>query len=130
MKIMSFERAAAAGLLLFLILGLAVADVAAQQRSEQRCGWFVNPTPANAWLIDKAGEWIISAQGGLQAEGDWPSFASSRRVKTNGHYGYGCACRKVITEKNEMRVTRILSAASRPVSVCRRDKALSRKQPK
>ncbi len=130
MKIVSFERRAAAVLLLFLILGMTVPDVAAQQRSEQRCGWFSNPTPANAWLTDKDGEWIISTQGSYSAEGDWPNFSASRWIKTNINYGYGCACMKVVTEKNDMRVTRILSAASRPVSVCRRDKAISRKEPK
>jgi Protein of unknown function (DUF4087) len=41
---------------------------------ETRCGWFSNPTPANASLFDRDGEWIIGVQGGYQAEGDWPDF--------------------------------------------------------
>ena len=130
MKIVNIERVAVVILSLLLTLGLYVPDVAAQQRPEQRCGWFVNPTPANAWLIDKAGEWIISTQGSYSAEGDWPNFSPSRWIKTNINYGYGCACMKVVTERTEMRVTRILSSASRPVSVCRRDKAISKKEPK
>lgn len=24
-----------------------------QQRPELRCGWFVNPTPSSAWLIER-----------------------------------------------------------------------------
>src|SRR6266536_2441789 len=41
---------------------------------ETRCGWFSNPTPANAWLWDREGEWIIGVQGDFQAEGEWPYF--------------------------------------------------------
>ena len=43
------------------------------QKSETRCGWFSDPTPANASLYDRDGEWIIAVQGGYQAEGDWQS---------------------------------------------------------
>lgn len=57
--------------------------------SETRCGWFVNPTPANASLYDRDAEWIIGVQGGHQAEGDWPEFGSGQWVKTNGNYGHG-----------------------------------------
>jgi hypothetical protein len=97
--------------------------------AETRCGWFHNPTPANAWLIDSAGEWIIGIQGGYQAEGDWPAFSDARWVKTNVHYGYGCACMKVTTDRAEKRILTILSASSRPLSTCRKDKALKGKEP-
>jgi hypothetical protein len=30
---------------------------------ENRCGWFSNPTPGNAWLKDRDGEWTIGTQG-------------------------------------------------------------------
>jgi Protein of unknown function (DUF4087) len=33
---------------------------------ETRCGWLSNPTPANVWLYDRTGEWIIGLQGGHQ----------------------------------------------------------------
>ncbi|HEX8293525.1 MAG TPA: DUF4087 domain-containing protein, partial [Pyrinomonadaceae bacterium] len=56
-------------------------------RAETRCGWFSNPTPANASLHDRDDEWVISVQGGHQAEGDWPSFGPKQWVETNGHYG-------------------------------------------
>jgi hypothetical protein len=98
--------------------------------AETRCGWFHNPTPSNAWLIDAAGEWTISVQGGYQAEGDWPDFSAARWVKTNVHYGYGCACMKVTTNRAEQRVLRIISSYSRALSACRKDKALKRKEPK
>ena len=48
-----------------------------------RCGWFSNPTPANAWLLDREAEWTIAVQGGAQAEGDWPIFKPSQWVRTN-----------------------------------------------
>ena len=64
---------------------------------ETRCGWFQNPTPANIWLDDRDGEWIIGVQGGYQVESDWewPAFKKGQWVETNGHYGYGCACLRV-----------------------------------
>lgn len=93
---------------------------------ETRCGWFSNPTPANAWLNDKDGEWIIGTQGGHQAEGDWPSFKKSQWIKTNGSYGYGCACLKGTFNKQTNEVVEIKSAAARALSVCRKDKALKK----
>jgi Protein of unknown function (DUF4087) len=90
----------------------------------QRCGWFENPTPANAWLTDRDGEWTVAVQGGQQAEGDWPRFTRARWVRTNGHYGYGCACLTVEVNAPERVVTRIVKASSRPLRTCRRDPAL------
>jgi hypothetical protein len=98
--------------------------------SETRCGWFANPTPANAWLNDADGEWIIAVQGGFQAEGDWPDFKPSQWIETNVHYGYGCACMKATTDKAAMHVVNILKAWPRPLSACRKDKALKRIEPK
>lgn len=92
--------------------------------SETRCGWFVNPTPANAWLIDRDGEWTISVQGGYQAEGDYPEFESDQWVETNGHYGYGCACMEVTTDRNQMKILSIISSTAKPLSACRKDKKL------
>lgn len=96
--------------------------------SKTRCGWFSNPTPANAWLNDRDGEWIIAVQGGFQAEGDWPDFKPSQWVKTNGEHGYGCACMNVIANRSEMHILKILKAWPRPLSACRKDKSL--KEPK
>ncbi len=96
---------------------------------ETRCGWFVNPTPANAWLIDADREWTISVQGGYQAEGDWPNFTKSQWVKTNVNYGYGCACMKVTVNKTDDKIVRIFSAFAKPLSACRKDKALKGSEP-
>ncbi len=107
-----------------------VVDASIVETAETRCGWFVNPTPANAWLFDADGEWIIATQGGAQADGDWPEFGKSQWVKTNVNYGYGCACMKVEVNKADERITRIISGNARPLSACRKDKALKGKEPK
>jgi hypothetical protein len=104
--------------------GAAVAPATA--RAETRCGWFSNPTPANASLHDRDDEWVIGVQGGHQAEGDWPSFGPKQWVETNGHYGHGCACMRVRVDKETHRVLEIESARARPLSACRRDRALKR----
>lgn len=89
-----------------------------------RCGWFHNPTPGNATLTDRDGEWVVSTQGGASAEGDWPVFTDAQWKKTNGHYGYGCACMKVVVDRGEQRVLRIASAAAKPLKACRDDRTL------
>ena len=96
------------------------------QKSEMRCGWFSNPTPANASLFDRDGEWIIGVQGGHQAEGDWPAFSPKQWVETNGHYGYGCACLRVHVDRSERTILDIENAQARELSVCRRDPALKK----
>ena len=93
---------------------------------ENRCGWFHNPTPGNATLTDRDGEWVISTQAGPEAEGDWPVFTDAQWKKTNGHYGHGCACMKVVVDRREQRVLRIASATAKPLKACREDRALAR----
>ncbi|HWS86759.1 MAG TPA: DUF4087 domain-containing protein [Pyrinomonadaceae bacterium] len=94
--------------------------------AETRCGWFSNPTPANASLHDREAEWIIGVQGGHQADGDWPEFGPKQWVETNVHYGYGCACLTVEVDRESGKVLKINSARARPLSACRRDRALKR----
>jgi hypothetical protein len=95
---------------------------------ENRCGWFDNPTPGNAWLEDKDGEWTISVQGGDSADGDWPVFKRDQWVETNGHHGHGCACMQVRVDHKTKQVLEIKSAYAKPLSACRKDPAL--KEPK
>jgi hypothetical protein len=94
---------------------------------ENRCGWFENPTPANMSLIDKDGEWLIGAQGGYQAEGtdNIPDFGDDW-VETNVHYGYGCACLRVIVDRKEKQIIKIISGTAKPIADCRQDKALGK----
>jgi len=101
-------------------------DAPTVQQLETRCGWFSNPTPANASLFDRDDEWIIGVQGGHQAEGDWPEFGQGQWVETNVHYGYGCACLGVRANHETHEVVEIESARARPLAVCRRDPALKR----
>jgi hypothetical protein len=92
--------------------------------TQLRCGWFENPTPGNAWFTDRDGEWLVGIQGGYQAQGNWPNFKPSRWVRTNRHYGYGCACMRVQTDPDNQSVVRIFSASSRALNSCRKDAAL------
>src|SRR5215217_7457079 len=101
-------------------------DAVKVEKSETRCGWFSNPTPANASLYDRDGEWIISVQGGYQAEGDWPEFGPKQWIETNVHYGYGCACLRLRVNRSTHKVTAIESSKARPLSVCRNDRKLKR----
>ncbi len=101
-------------------------DAPAVEQFETRCGWFSNPTPANASLYDRAGEWIIGVQGGYQAEGDWPAFGPRQWVKTNVNYGYGCACLRLRVNRETHEVIEIESSRARPLAACRRDRSLRR----
>jgi hypothetical protein len=92
------------------------------EKVEMRCGWFSNPTPGNASLFDRDGEWIIGVQGGYQANGDWPD--TKEWIKTNVNYGYGCTCARVRVDPESKRVIKVVSSKGRPLSACRRDRAL------
>lgn len=114
-------------LLLTLVTGEpGSANSSTVEKTETRCGWFSNPTPGNASLHDRDDEWIIGVQGGHQAEGDWPQFPPKQWVETNVHYGYGCACLRVQVDHSTNHVIKIESGRARPLSVCRRDRALKR----
>jgi hypothetical protein len=98
---------------------------AAAPEGKRRCGWIVNPTPANWWLTDRDGQWILGTQGADQAPGmeEMPDMSTAGWVETNGHYGYGCAC-MTITADSEGRVVRIADAQPRPLKQCRADRKL------
>jgi hypothetical protein len=91
--------------------------------TETRCGWLHNPTPANWYLIDKDGRWTISLQGGYQARGmdNLPTYNEKEYVKTNGYYGYGCACMDVAIDSAQLRISEIRGGESLPLSTCRED---------
>lgn len=113
----------------FVVLGslcpLASVSAAGRTvRTQTLCGWFDNPTPGNAWLHDRSGEWTIGIQGGHQADGAWPEFSSSQWVPTNRSYGYGCACITGIASRDTREVIRIDAARAEPLSICRKDRAL------
>ena len=97
------------------------------QAAENRCGVLSNPTPGNWWLADRDGEWTIGIQMGHQADGmeNMPEDLFEKGwVRTNGYYGYRCACLGVDTDRRKMRVTRIHSSSALPMRRCQADKAL------
>ncbi|RJT37360.1 DUF4087 domain-containing protein [Rahnella woolbedingensis] len=97
--------------------------------AERRCGWFENPTPANATLTDRDGTWEIATQGGYQAEGEWPRFGDTQWVRTgNGNYGYGCACVTADTDQPTHRMSNLTNATARSLRACRTDKTLKEPQ--
>lgn len=114
--------------LLPLLLGIIMAAAPAGA-PERRCGWLQNPTPANWWLVDREGEWILGVQGGYQAPGmdEMPDMSTRGWVRTNGYYGYGCACMSVTTDRRSRRVTRLFSATPVPLRQCRTDRRLPRR---
>jgi hypothetical protein len=92
---------------------------------QTRCGWFHNPSPNNASLTDRDGEWAIAIQGQFDAKGDWPEFKKSEWVSSgNASYGHGCACMRVVADPDTHRITSIASSTVKPLATCRRDKAL------
>ncbi|WP_458097439.1 DUF4087 domain-containing protein [Roseomonas sp. WA12] len=114
-------RAGRAALLL-----VALAFPAGAEAAERRCGWLANPTPGNYWLNDRDAEWTLSEQGGEPVAGMdvMPDFTTRDWVRTNGYYGYGCACLVMETDRTTKRVLRILSAEQLPLARCRADRAL------
>jgi hypothetical protein len=94
-----------------------------------RCGWVINPTPANWWLVDRDGEWVMGVQGGYQAPGldEIPDLSTRQWVVTNGSsYGYGCACMTADVNRRQGRITRIRSLRQKPLALCRADRRLKR----
>jgi Protein of unknown function (DUF4087) len=113
-----------------MLLALAASTPAVAQRgAENRCGWLSNPTPGNYWLRDRQGEWLLSSQGGFHARGidNLPDMTTRGWRRTNGEYGYGCACLSVLTDHRNRRITRLYSAQSRPLAQCERDRGLPRR---
>lgn len=103
---------------------------AAPAEAVQRCGWFDNPTPGNAWLYDRDGEWTVGIQGGHQAQGAWPQLSGPRWVRTgSGSAGYACVCMKVRVDAESHEVSRILSSRLQPLAVCRADPAIKGLEP-
>lgn len=102
--------------------------VAAAAKGERRCGWLINPTPGNWWLVDRDGEWILGTQGGEAADGmdEMPDMTTAGWVETNVHYGHGCACMTITYDAATKRVVRVADASPRPLEQCRADKRLPR----
>ncbi|WP_198373405.1 DUF4087 domain-containing protein [Roseomonas rosulenta] len=109
----------------WLSLCLSSILVAPLQAAERRCGWLHNPTPGNVWLTDRAGDWILASQGGRETPGmdRVPDMTGREWVRTNGAYGYGCAC-VVLNAEARRQVLRVHAAEQLPLARCRADRAL------
>ena len=115
------------GLFLFLFSLAIIPTISLSARAtELRCGWLDNPTPANWWLVDRDGTWIIGMQGGYQADGmeNLPFLDEENYVRTNGYYGYGCACLDVTTDPVDQRILVIEDGEALPLNVCTTDPSL------
>lgn len=124
-----FWRRAQFLLILTLVLGLTWRMATPAQAIERRCGWLDNPTPSNWFLEDADRSWTISAQGGYQAQGlnTIPDISARDYVKTNGYYGYACACMDVQTDRQRGRILSLRNFKQLSLSQCRRDRALPRR---
>lgn len=111
-----------------LYLMAAALAAGAPATAERRCGWLDNPSPANWWLIDRHGEWLIGQQGGYQAPGmdEMPDMSKFGKVTQGGNYGSTCACMVATTDRASERITRIFSARPVPLRQCRLDRRLRR----
>jgi hypothetical protein len=97
--------------------------------SEQRCGWYINPTPGNLWLQDKDALWGITSQ--MQSEGPdaigaddkAPQMNSKEYMDKGTGHGHGCACLTVDTDHKD-KITRVYSGRTLPRAKCKEDKTL------
>ena len=106
----------------FILLSVAVAASA-----ENRCGWLMNPTPANWWLTDRDGTWTLMSQGEEPRDEvmeNLPDFEEKQYVASNGNYGYGCACLSVDVDRADARILRVHSGRTLPLAKCVKDGAL------
>ena len=117
---------------LAVIVAVSLIATSPALAAETRCGWYMNPTPGNLWLMDKDATWTITSQGdadGAEAKGidNAPDFDDRQFVETNNPgsgYGYGCACMSVTTDAANEQITEVFSGEIKPLSVCKADKAL------
>ena len=109
-----------------LAIALCCVLVPMAAHAETRCGWLSNPSPANWWLDDADGQWIIMSQGGGETEGmdKIADMQEGEFVPMNYSHGYACFCLDVRTN-DDGQVEEIFSSKQLPLSKCRNDDALS-----
>ena len=97
------------------------------QAAERRCGWLHNPTPGNYWLTDRDGSWTLLTQGSdVEPTGieNLPDLSAGEYVRTNGNYGYACACMSVDVDLAENRIIALHSVEQIALARCTNDAAL------
>ncbi len=116
---------------------LVLAPVFASATTDVRCGWYANPTPANHWITDGQGDWIIMSQGSHQAQGSETIAMNTEDkklwVKTSPTgYGYGCACATVtydlVPGQKYQLVKSLRNLRQQALKICRTDKNLPQKK--
>lgn len=89
---------------------------------QTRCGWINNPTPANWWLVDGDGLWMIGVQGGHQAPGLELIDISRNDAQYVSNYRYACGCVRADYRDGQERVAaRVLAYQSRTLKACLED---------
>jgi antitoxin component YwqK of YwqJK toxin-antitoxin module len=83
--------------------------------AEKRCGWIENDMPSGLTLKDRDGTWSISSADS-QADG------LSQMPDTNK--GDSCGCLTIETNRQSMRVTKVLGGKILAVATCQRDRSL------
>jgi hypothetical protein len=100
---------------------------------ERRCGWLSNPSPGNWDFVDRDGTWELTTQGEEGAIAGLPEDRPQGRrwwVETrSGGYGYGCMCLDLQVDRPARRILGITSGKALPLSRCRTDKKLRKREP-
>lgn len=80
--------------------------------AEYRCGWLDNPAAGEYQFTDKSASWTIRSRRGYQLPANslknLPEPLESEYVRSNGRFGYSCACLSVTTDASSKRITSIL----------------------
>ncbi|QKZ03272.1 MULTISPECIES: DUF4087 domain-containing protein [Pseudomonas] len=109
---------------LLLTTALIPLAQAADSGEDHLCGWYENPAPRVVNLVDREGNWKVATADGYTAPGQKPVFRSSQWVRTNGDYGYGCACLSGDVDERTHTVNAITTATARTLAACRADTSL------
>lgn len=95
--------------------------------AETRCGWLHNPTPGNYWLTDRDTSWMLLTQGSdMEPSGieNLPDLSAGDYVRTNGNYGYACACMSVDVDLAGKRIVALHSVEQIAIARCGNDATL------
>lgn len=124
----SIMRNILSSLVLMAAVPVLAAAPAAQSPVQKRCGWLVNPTPANWYFFDRDGRWVLGEQGGYQISiadlNHLPKDEPGTFVADGRGYGYNCVCLNMRVDQKTTHVTRIVSGSALPLKRCRTDKRL------
>lgn len=98
--------------------------------AEMRCGWLLNPTPANWYLEDRDAIWTLSVQGkGGRDNGfynaDMPENLDQTKIGTDQGRDYYCACIRGQVDPKTNWFIEVTSVRYNPMSQCKNDPAIN-----